>query len=150
MRLICALLIALVLGTTPAFADYEPVHLPQCKLYKTIDGQEVCGYSLEGWKSALKVDAELVTTKFRLKKETERTGALSQQVTALREQVSVYAESQIVLVDRSNKLTQDIISLDKKYQTERVKPRFGSPVAWTLAAVSTSVLAGFAISSIVD
>jgi hypothetical protein len=153
MKLICALSIVFALGATPAFADeptYEPVHLPKCTLYKTADGQEVCGYTLEQWKGALRVDAELVHCKAELKKEKERSAYLAQQKTALQGQVSVYADSQKTLVDRNNQLTKDLIDLDKKYQYERVKPRWGSPVAWTVAAVATSVLAGFVVHDLID
>ena len=152
MKLICALSIALILGTTPAFAEpkYEAKLIPKCKVYKTADSGEICGYTLDEWQGVLRVDAEFVVTKYKLKKEEERSANLTAQVETLHGQVGVYAETQKILVARSDKLTVDLIALDKKYQNERVKPRWGSPVAWSLAAVSTAVLAGFLVRPLLD
>ena len=154
MRLICALSIAFVLGATPAFADdpplYEPKLVPKCKLAKVAGGGETCGYTLGEWKLVLEVDAELVSKRTLLAKEKERTAALTLQVTNLESQVAVYVKSQKLLVDRTHELTTDIIEIDRKYQNERVKPRLGSPLAWTVAAVSTAVLGGFVVKGWVD
>lgn len=72
-----------------------------------------------------------------------KTTELTTQVVSLRDQISVYGESQKMLVGRVDQLTSEIIDVDKKYQFERVKPRWGSPLAWTIAAVSTSLLVGY-------
>jgi len=149
MKLTCVLSIAFVLGATPAFSDeqpkYEPKIVPKCKL-----SGELCGYTLGEWKLVLAADAELVSKRALLAKEKDRTAALTLQADALKSQVGVYAGTQVVLVERNLKLTQDLIELDRKYQFERVRPRWGSPLAWTVAAVSTSVLAGFVISNALD
>jgi hypothetical protein len=142
---------------TPAFADDEvPNHnvpkmeiIPHCDL-KQVGNEMLCTYSLEKWKLVLKADVELVSKRKLLAKEKERSAALTLQVDGLKSQVGVYANSQKLLVERNNKLTQDLIDLDKKYQNERVKPRWGSPLAWTVAAVSTSVLAGFILKDVFD
>lgn len=111
----------------------------------------VCGYlDIEDWKAVLKADAELVHLREVAKKEVERAANLALQVNSLQSQVATYASSQALLVARTDKLTKDLIALDKKYQDERVKPTWGSPVAWTIAAVSTSILAGVLINSAMD
>ena len=154
MRLICALLIAFALGvmSTPAFADdvYTPKVVPQCKVYKTAAG-DVCGYlNIEDWKLVLKADAELVHDREQLKNEGERATALTLQLTELKGQVATYANSQSILVQQSVALTKQLLDLDLKYQQERVKPSWGSPLAWTIAGVSTSILAGVLIASVLN
>lgn len=120
-------------------------------MHKTITGKDVCGYeNLEDWKVVLVVDAELTTARNQLKNERERIEDLVRQRELLTGQIEKYADTQLVLTRRNEKLTQDLIALDKKYQDERVKPRWGSPVAWTIAAVSTAVLAGFVINAAID
>jgi hypothetical protein len=155
MKLIYALSIAFVLGATPALADdpskYEPKILPKCKLVKAADGTSVCAYTLEVWvKKVLPVDAELVSKRNLLELEQQKTSLLGEQKTSLIEQVRIYAESQGILMVRTVKLTKDVIDLDKKYQNERVRSGWGSPLAWTAAAVSTAILAGYVIANATD
>jgi hypothetical protein len=109
---------------------------------------QMCGYTdLEDWKLVLKADAELVSKRALLAKEKERTANLALQVGTLAGQVGKCAGNQEVLTERNSKLTQDLIKKDKLYQNERVKPRWGSPVAWTIAGLSTSVLAGIMLKA---
>jgi hypothetical protein len=140
--------------STRAQADeqpYKPAIVPECKSFIVPGVGEVCGFlDVEDWKKVLKADAELVHSRGRLKKEEARAANLMAQVKSLRDQVAVYAETQHALVAQNDKLTKDLIDLDKKYQDERVRPRWGSPVAWTIAAVSTSILAGVLIEGLLD
>ena len=98
----------------------------------------------------LQADAELVAKRELLAKEKERTANLTLQLGSLQGQVEAYAENQKVLVTRNDKLVIDLIECDRKYQNERVKPRWGSPVAWTIAAVASSVLAGVLLKTWTD
>lgn len=154
MRQIYALSIAFALGltSTVAFADdvYAPRVVPPCKVYKTSAG-DVCGYlDIEDWKTVLRVDAELVHAREQLKIETELVALLTLQLTELKDQTAVYANSQSILVQRNSDLTKQLLDLDLKYQQERVKPSWGSPVAWTIAGVSTSILAGVLLSGFLN
>jgi hypothetical protein len=154
MRQIVALSIAFALGTTsPALADdvYEPQVVPACTKYTVPGVGTICGYvNVEDWKAVLEADAELVLRREQAKKEAARADAMDLQVRSLQAQVQTYARTQVVLVKRTEKLTVDLVALDKKYQNERVRPAWGSPVAWTLAAVTTSLLAGMLISDLAD
>ena len=144
-----------VLGVTsiPAFADdppYQPQLVPPCKVYKTSAG-DVCGYlNLEDWKTILGIDAELVHDRIQLRSEGERAAALTLQLTELKGQVATYANSQSILVQQNSDLTKQLLDLDLKYQQERVKPSWGSPLAWTIAGVSTSILAGVLLARLVN
>lgn len=140
--------------STPARADgpevYQPQVVPACKVHKTPEG-EVCGYlDIEDWKRVLVVDAEVVSARIQLKNELAKLAAMTTQLTELHGQVDIYASSQALLVQRNSALTTQLLALDWKYQQERVKPRWGSPVAWTLAAVTTSILAGVVIADLLN
>lgn len=154
MRLIYVLLIVFALGPTPAFADdppYTPKFVPVCKLYKTVTGIEVCGFDdIEDWKKILVVDVELVHAREQLKNEQAKGVELLKMKALMTTEVEAMAQSQTVLKQANDKLTQQLIDLDKKYQDERVKPRWGSPLAWTLAAASTALLAGVVIALVLN
>lgn len=156
MRQIYVLLVVCGLGLTPAFADdpvpaYVPKAIAPCKLYKTTTGLQVCGYEdFEDYKKVLVLDIEVVHLRLQLKNEQERSAALLKLEELAVIQVDAMARSQTLLKEHSDKLTKQLIELDEKYQNERVKPRWGSPVAWTLAAASTAILAGFVISSVLN
>jgi hypothetical protein len=111
----------------------------------------VCGYlNIEDWKLVLKADAELVHARVQLRNEGERIALLTLQLSELKGQVATYANSQSILVQRNGELTKQLLDLDLKYQQERVKPTWGSPLAWTIAGVSTSILAGVLIAGLVN
>lgn len=153
MKLICVLLTLSVLGATPAFANPPPPrakNLPECELVKTTDGREMCAYTLEQWISVLKADALISHQYVIIGKLEEKVEVLTEQQIDFRKQIAALAANEQLLIDHNNKLTQDLIDLDKKYQYERVKPRWGSPLAWTLAGVSTAVLAGFVLHEALD
>lgn len=140
--------------STQALADdppYTPKNFSSCKVFKTSAGKEVCGFeNIDDWKLILTADADLVYVREQLKNEQLRTINLSEQKTLLQAQVDAANANQKLLVEQNSKLTNDLIGLDKKYQDERVKPTWGSPVAWTIAGVSTSVLVGFVLYSLLN
>jgi hypothetical protein len=119
------------------------VNLPNCTVYKIDIGGQVCGFeNIDDWKLVLKADADLTDARAKLKNEQAVEADLIKQRDLLNVQLAAYADSQSILIARHNKLTDDLIALDKKYQEERVKPQWGNPIAWTIAAVSTAVLLG--------
>lgn len=147
------LCIAFVLGTVPtvAWADdppaYEPVYMPKCDVYTLKSGAEICGFEAAVWfGKVLTVDAELVHAKAQLKNESARSAELAKQVEILQGQIDVHGDTRKLLVEREAKLTKDMIDLDRKYQLERVKPRWGNPVAWGIAAVSVALLGGYVVN----
>lgn len=153
MKLIYVLLTTFALGVTPAFSNPPPPtaqNIPECELIKTTDGREMCAYELEDWVSVLKADALITHQQIMMGKQEERIEILEEMRIDFKVQIAASAANQGLLITRSDKLTQDLIDLDKKYQNERVRPRWGSPLAWTVAAVSTSVLVGFVVRDLVD
>lgn len=136
-------LLALAPGLVQADEAYVPRIVPQCTVYKTKLDLQVCGYSdVSDWKLVLEADSELFSLRERLKKKDEQLQNLTLQVTNLEGQVTAYVKSVDALKERNAALTKQLIDLDKDYQQERVKPRWGDPLAWGIAGVSLSVLAG--------
>ena len=136
------------MAPTSARADepYEPKVIPKCSVYK-VGGVDICGFTFEEWKKVLEADAELIHVRTELKNEERRSASLALQVETLQDQVDVYAKSQVLLVEREAKLTKDLIECDRKYQNERVKPRLGSPVAWTITTVAVAAFGGYLLSA---
>jgi hypothetical protein len=91
-----------------------------------------------------------VHLRIQLKNDGERVALLSLQLTELKKQVEIYANSQSIVVQRNSDLTKQLLDLDLKYQQERVRPSWGSPLAWTIAGVSTSILAGVLIAGVLN
>ncbi len=121
--------------------------MPACTKFVVRDVGTICGYAdVADWKRVLEVDAELVHQRVVAKQAGERASNLALQVTSLQGQIVTYAKSQELLLARTEKLSVDLIALDKKYQDERVKPRWGSALAWGVAAVASSLLAGVVIA----
>lgn len=137
--------------TSPILAeDLRPKNLPQCVKY-TVAAGVVCGYEdLEDWKSVLRADAELTLLREKLKSEKAASEQVAIQLQAAIAEAGAREHGETILKEQNDKLTKDLIKLDEKYQTERVKPAWGSPIAWTIAGVSTAILAGFVVHSLVD
>lgn len=123
---------------------YTPKVLPECKVYKTASGKEVCGYDkIETIRELYARDAELVAHR-------ETTEALNQVITVQRQQIldlKIAVEESDkagkIHEDRSATLAKELIAKDKLYQDERVKPRWGTSLSWGAAAVMGAVLLGY-------
>ena len=116
-------------------------------MYKTKLDLQVCGYSEVGdWKLVLDADSELFAAREGLKKKQELVDNLTLQITNLEGQTAAYVKGMNALESRNAALTKQLIDLDEKYQQELVKPQWGNPLAWGIAGVSLSVLAGFLLA----
>jgi hypothetical protein len=125
--------------------------MPKCDVYTLKSGAEICGFEASVWfGKVLTVDAQLVHEKKQLKNEKARSAELAKQVEILQVNMGLHGETRKLLVERDALITKQLIDLDKKYQEERVKPRWGNPLAWTAAAVATAILAGFVIKDFAD
>lgn len=141
--------VALTLASRRAQADdeYQPKIIPQCTIYDVPKFGLVCGYlEVSDWKLVLSADSELVHDREQLTLEQTQSHDLTLQVEALKGQVAVFKDTQTMLVQQNHKLTQDLIDLDEKYQLERVKPTWGSPIAWSVAAAAVLVLGGVLVA----
>lgn len=124
--------------------DFKPQNFPDCKKHKLADGTEICGYTdLEEWKSVLKADLELTAKKETLAIRTSQVDELRGQVENFKGQIEVLERIVAEKDSRNKEITTDLLETDRKYQFERVKPKWGNPLAWTAAALATAVLGGF-------
>lgn len=147
MRLICVLLTVFVLGVTPAFAEddvkleVEVLTVNDCEMIPH-KGKDLCGLTLDEWKRVLQTNRTLEHKNKLLYAEHQKSFLLEQQGILLKQQLEASQANEQLLIVHTKKLTTDIIALDKKYQNERVKFRLGDKWAWTVSAVSASILLG--------
>jgi len=148
----CSLLIAFFLGLIckTSFADpVVPENFPSCTVITLSAGIQACAFiDLEDWKLVLKADRELTFQRMMAKKMDERADNLSLQVATLEGQVAALENVQVLLADRNEELTRELIESDRLLQEERSKPQWGSTAAWTAFGVSTSVLLGFVLAGV--
>ena len=130
---------------------YQPKVIPQCERYKLADGREVCGYdSIEKVRQVYNADAELVAKREAETLHVEKSNLLLGQVANLRLAVDAQKRATGIIRDRNRELTAQLIETDRKYQNERAKPRWGNPIAWTIAATCAAALAGGIAWAVLD
>lgn len=134
-----------------AETQYVPKIIPECKVYSLADGREVCGWlTLAEVQAAYDADAELVKLRETSATQGEQIIAFGIQVSAIRAALEAEQRSVTVLKAREVKLTGDLIEMNRKYEYERVKPRWGNPIAWTAAAVFGAALLGIVGYELLD
>jgi len=133
------------------YAGYKPRVVPECLVYKTKTGKEVCGYAtIEEVRALYAADAELHGARAKLLNLDLKIKVQAEQVADLRLAVSEFRSAIEVIDARSAKLTKDLLETDLKYQKERVKPRFGNALPWGVAGVASALLVGFVARSVVE
>lgn len=138
-----------------SYADpVEPAIVPQCRVYAVTGFGQVCGFlvatpdgaeapGMEQWRQVLRADAELVEKREQVRLLTEKSDLLLGQAQDLLAAFDAMKRAVGALENRNAELLRDLIAKDKLYQEERVKPRWGSPFAWTTAAALAAVLVGY-------
>jgi hypothetical protein len=137
-------LLATVLWSSTAHGEpYTPQIIPICHVYPLADGREVCGWlTIEEVQAAYDADAELVKLRETSAAQGEQIIAFGVQISAIRAALEAERRSVIVLQASNNRLTDDVVKWNRKYEYERVKPRWGNPIAWTSAAGLAAILLG--------
>ncbi len=130
-----------------AETQYVPKIIPECKVYPLADGREVCGWlTIEEVQTAYDADAELVKLRETSAAQGEQIIAFGVQVSAIRAALEAEQRSVTVLKARELKLTDDLIEMNRKYEYERVKPRFRLGNGWALAGgVAVGIVATIAV-----
>lgn len=130
---------------------YEPQIIPACKVFTLKDGREVCGWlTLEDVKAAYTADADLVKCREDIATKTVEVEVLGVQAASALEALDAEQRTTSALKARNQELTTDLIEMNRKYELERAKPRFGSPIAWTTAAVLGAALVGVMGANLID
>jgi hypothetical protein len=52
----------------------------------------------------------------------------------------------LLFQNRNKALTKQLIETDRKYQLERVKPRWGSYISWAVTGLVAAVLTGYVVA----
>jgi len=141
------------LAASSARADqpYEPKTFPPCQVFTLADGREVCGWlSIDDVRTAYRADAELVQCRETTVAHIKMVEALKIEAFELRAALVVEEQSKTLVVDRNKELTTDLIEMNRKYEHERARPRWGSPTAWTTAAVLGAVLVGYVGADLIN
>jgi len=127
---------------------FTPTNFPDCIKHILPSGIRICGFTdPKEWGLVLIADKELSAIRELLRLEREKTSELSAQVENYKGQIEAYVAIAQEKDRRNKELTTDLLDTDRRYQKERVKPKWGNPFAWTAAAVATAVLGGFVLSS---
>jgi hypothetical protein len=146
------LLLATLTSPKPSFAEplYTPKAIPNCKVVETKHDGTLCGYTLEQVKAIYKADNELV--ELRATKPLLESKILQLEAINLQHVAKEKALDEIVVrTDAYGKAqTEKYLKCDKDLQYEKAKPAVGSYIAWTIAGVATSVLAGVLLGRVVD
>ena len=125
--------------------------IPQCKVYTLDDGREVCGWmTIDEIRAAYHADNELVLCRDKTAAQAGKLHALEVEAFSLRKAVQIEEEAKALVLKRNKELTDDLIEMNRKYEDERAKPRWGSPVAWATAAVLGAALLGYAGADLLD
>ena len=126
------------------YRGYKPRVVPECKVYKTKDGKEVCGYEgIELVKKLYAADAELFWLRKEILNRDQRQKMQDMQSADLRIAVDGFKKSSELCTTRSDTLTKELLATDLKYQKERVKPRWGTTLSWGTAGIAGALLVGF-------
>jgi hypothetical protein len=139
-----AITLLALLGLTcrPAAADEIKLEiLPQCLKYTVPNVGLVCGYkNLADVQLLYTLDAELELHRDVKRLEKAKIHELENQIIHLRAAEDARKRAADLLKDRNQELVQQLIDTDRRLQKERVKPRWGNPLAWTLSAVLAASL----------
>ena len=131
-------------GLDDVYRGYRPHIVPECKVYEVKPGLEVCGYpTIEEVQALYKADAELFAARQTRINIDLKIKVQAEQVSDLRIAVSALKDAMVVVDARNATLTKELLETDLKYQKERVKPRWGTPLSWGVAGVAGALLVGF-------
>lgn len=129
--------------------DYRPLVVPRCHVYTTKKAKEVCGYAtIEDVRALYLADAELADFRKRKPLIDLQLKLKDSQVTDLTTAVEAASAAGAVWEARSKELSKQLITLDLKYQKERVKPRWGAWLTWGGAGIVGGALLGFATHAV--
>ena len=143
------MLLSIVLtgATSSARADDpvpDPEIIPACIVYQVPGIGQVCGYAdIADVRAVYTADADLVASRALLTLERRKTEAMERAAGLHGEQLAACDRLSGALSVREKELTAALIDENRKLERERAKPRFGNPIAWTVAAASVAVLLGY-------
>lgn len=133
----------------PPAAAYEPKIVPKCRVAPMASGETACAYTLEQVKAVLLADAELDALRKKSSEQGAQIQALRAVVVAREREVDGVQAINLRLQQRQDALTAERLQCDRDLRAEQSKPRLGSPIAWTVAAVAVAFGVGAALVAMV-
>jgi hypothetical protein len=127
----------------------EPPRLPPSEA-KTVAGERWQCYDFENFKLLLKFEADHQACIWKQIETDERDDQLKEQVDALRNVVKLHEASIGDLRAENDRLFKQWSEENKLRHEAENKPQLGSWIAWSVAGVSTAVLAGFIIRDLTE
>ena len=133
---------------SPTRADpkYVPRIIPKCEVQALKSGETGCVYNLEQVKELYKIDSELFSLRASFELQKAKSEILSSSLTKVQEQSRLSLTNVKLFKDRNAELTTQLIESDRKLQLELARPRWGSYIAWGVAAVLAASFTGYVIA----
>lgn len=147
------LLVGAILTLAPkaSFSQaYTPRIIPNCKVVQTQSDGTLCGYTLEQVKTLYKADNELVELRASHPLLEDKVLNLENINTNHIIKEKALDETIVRLDVYSKDQTDKYLKCDKDLQYEKAKPAVGSYLAWAVAGLAASVLAGVLLARAVD
>jgi len=140
------IIITLLSSTALAEPKYVPTVIPSCTIMNIKPGEKGCVYSLEQVKELYKADAELSAARKEIPLLQQKEALQRSVISKMDEQLKLSLLNVKLFKDRNQELTEKLISTDKELQYEKVKPRWGSYIAWGTVAIVASAFTGYIIA----
>jgi hypothetical protein len=129
----------------PSFVSADPFYLPKGKRL-LVKGKTYQGYTLEEMKILLKMDLDLHVLDLELPKLKEIISK-KDNIIKSKDKIISSKDIQIDLITKDRDRITGKWKEDNRLRHEcEQKPRFGSWVAWTVAAITTGVAIGLGIA----
>jgi hypothetical protein len=138
-----AIFLSLCLASSAlAQPKYVPEVIPKCDVRPQIG----CVYALEQVKALYKLDAEIVSLRRINGLQAQKLDIQNQLIAANKQQLDLSLKNTALFHNRMNDLTKRLLETDRLYQESRVKPVWGSYIAWGVAIAVSAALTGYVIA----
>jgi hypothetical protein len=118
-----------------------------CRVVELRPGEKGCVYNLEEVKQLFLADSELATLRAVAPLRLQQVDELKLAVAAETKRADSFNNINLRLQGRVDDLTRERLVCDQDLQNERAKPRFGNPLAWSIAGVAVALAAGVLLAN---
>ena len=133
MALVCSLA-GTARGDDPDPATYAPSAIPPCTVFSTVGGF-ICGYrTIDEVRSLYLADVDLAELRALVPILRRQLAASAESHRAAAARADAESVARAALEGRRAALVTAYLDLDRRYQSERVRPRIGGRWGWTVAA----------------
>ena len=143
-----SLILGIMLLSTPVIAQpkYVPKIIPKCIVVELKAGGKGCVYTLPQVKKLYDLDSELNALRVTDKLSQQKLKLQGSIITKMTKQLELSHKSLQTVQDRLKEMTRQLIETDRKYQLERVKPRWGSYLSWGIVVAVTAAFTSYVVA----